>query len=196
LSAQAGSFNLELMLVPVFKFKKQFYQFTAATFLLIISVVYAFDAAPVYTVNTQVYFSPMGGAAAAIIREIEQAKKEIKVQAFLFTYKDIVRALVNAKRRGIDVELILDASNRTDQHSAANFISDKKITTYIDAQHSTAHNKVMIIDCETVITGSFNFTKSAEEKNAENLLIMRSKELANTYLINWDEHRRHSEIYK
>ena len=65
----------------------------------------------------------------------------------------------------------------------------------IDAQHATAHNKVMIIDGETVITGSFNFTKAAEENNAENLLIIHDKKLAERYVKNWQEHERHSEVY-
>ena len=65
----------------------------------------------------------------------------------------------------------------------------------IDAQHAIAHNKVMIIDGETVITGSFNFTKAAEERNAENLLIIHDKKLAERYAENWQEHERHSEVY-
>ena len=69
------------------------------------------------------------------------------------------------------------------------------IPTYIDAEHAIAHNKIMIIDKETVITGSFNFTKAAEEKNAENLLILKNKELAKIYIDNWTKHRKHSQKY-
>jgi phosphatidylserine/phosphatidylglycerophosphate/cardiolipin synthase-like enzyme len=65
----------------------------------------------------------------------------------------------------------------------------------ISFQHAIAHNKVMIIDGETVITGSFNFTKAAEESNAENLLVIRDKKLAERYIKNWQEHERHSEVY-
>ncbi len=54
----------------------------------------------------------------------------------------------------------------------------------------------MIIDKNTVITGSFNFTKAAEEKNAENLLIIRSADLAKLYLDNWNRHRSHSDEYR
>jgi phosphatidylserine/phosphatidylglycerophosphate/cardiolipin synthase-like enzyme len=54
----------------------------------------------------------------------------------------------------------------------------------------------MIIDQGMVITGSFNFTKAAEERNAENLLIIHSKELAKVYLENWQKHREHSEEYR
>jgi len=53
----------------------------------------------------------------------------------------------------------------------------------------------MVIDGETVITGSFNFTKAAEENNAENLLVIRDRELAERYIRNWQEHEKHSEVY-
>ena len=59
-----------------------------------------------------------------------------------------------------------------------------------------AHNKVMILDGQTVITGSFNFTKSAEEGNAENLLIIHSQDLARKYTGNWHAHAKHSETYQ
>ena len=54
----------------------------------------------------------------------------------------------------------------------------------------------MIIDGETVITGSFNFSKAAEERNAENLLIIRDRELAGRYTANWKVHEGHSEAYR
>jgi phosphatidylserine/phosphatidylglycerophosphate/cardiolipin synthase-like enzyme len=74
-------------------------------------------------------------------------------------------------------------------------VLSRDIPTYIDDKHAIAHNKVMIIDRGVVITGSFNFTKAAEEKNAENLLILKNKELAKVYMGNWYKHREHSENY-
>lgn len=146
--------------------------------------------------TTQVYFSPHGGATDAVVREIDRAKSEILVQAYSFTSKDIAKALVDAEKRGVHVEIILDKSNRSAKYSAGDFTAHMGIATYIDAEHAIAHNKIMVIDRETVITGSFNFTKAAEEKNAENLLILKSKELAKTYIENWNKHRQHSEEYK
>ena len=93
------------------------------------------------------------------------------------------------------MEVILDKSQRTDQYSSATFLFNAGIPVKIDAQHAIAHNKVMIIDDETVITGSFNFTKAAEDNNAENLLIIHDKKLAERYIKNWQEHDKHSEIY-
>ena len=65
----------------------------------------------------------------------------------------------------------------------------------MENRRTITHNKVMVIDGETVITGSFNFTKAAEENNAENLLVVRDKKLAERYIKNWQDHAHHSEIY-
>lgn len=67
------------------------------------------------------------------------------------------------------MEVILDKSQRTEKYSSVDFLANNGIPAKIDAAHAIAHNKVIIIDGETAITGSFNFTKAAEEKNAENL---------------------------
>ena len=66
----------------------------------------------------------------------------------------------------------------------------------IDAKHAIAHNKITVIDGEVVITGSFNFTKAAEEHNAENLLVIRDQGLAEKYTANWKAHAEHSEAYE
>jgi phosphatidylserine/phosphatidylglycerophosphate/cardiolipin synthase-like enzyme len=86
-------------------------------------------------------------------------------------------------------------SQRTERYSSATFLIHAGIATFIDARHAIAHNKVMVIDGQTVLTGSFNFTKAAEERNAENLLVLRGRELASKYTANWREHRQHSEPY-
>jgi len=143
----------------------------------------------------EVYFSPNGECTNAIIREPNKAQNTVLVQAYSFTSAPIAKALLSAHRRGIKVEVILDKSQRTQSYSSATFLFNVGIPVKIDAQHSIAHNKVMIIDGETVITGSFNFTRAAEESNAENLLIIHDKKLASLYTKNWQEHAHHSEVY-
>jgi phosphatidylserine/phosphatidylglycerophosphate/cardiolipin synthase-like enzyme len=145
---------------------------------------------------TQVYFSPNGGCTEAIIKEIDKAKTEILVQAYSFTSAPIAKALVQAHKRGIEIQAILDKSQRSEKYTSAAFLANSGIPTFIDSRHAIAHNKIMIIDKGTVITGSFNFTRAAEEKNAENLLIIKSKELAAIYIENWNRHRQHSEVYE
>ncbi|MBM4314346.1 MAG: phospholipase D family protein [Deltaproteobacteria bacterium] len=140
----------------------------------------------------EVYFSPQSGSTTAIVQEIDRARSEVLVQAYSFTSSPIARALLKAHRRGIRVEVILDKSQKNHRYSSFVFLANARIPTYIDAEHAIAHNKIILIDRSVVITGSFNFTKAAEEKNAENLLIIRSKELTKRYLENWLHHRNHS----
>lgn len=92
--------------------------------------------------------------------------------------------------------MAIDKSQRTEKYSSADFVAHADIPTLIDAKHAIAHNKVMVIDGETVVTGSFNFTKAAEEKNAENLLVIRDKSIAEKYTCNWAAHCEHSEKYE
>lgn len=144
----------------------------------------------------RVYFSPKGGCTEAIVDALNKSTSSVLVQAFMFTSAPIARALVEARRRGVKVEVVLDKSHLADKYSSATFLHNNLIPCYIDAMHTNAHNKVMIIDRKTVITGSFNFTKSAEENNAENLLVITDAALAAQYAQNWHLHRRHSARYK
>jgi phosphatidylserine/phosphatidylglycerophosphate/cardiolipin synthase-like enzyme len=143
----------------------------------------------------QVYFSPRSGCTAAIIRELEAAKSEVLVQAYSFTSTPIAQALLSARDRGVKVEAILDKSQRREKQTAAAFLAAAGVPLYIDYNHAIAHNKIIVIDRATVITGSFNFTKAAEERNAENILILKSPQLSRIYFENWLSHREHSEEY-
>jgi phosphatidylserine/phosphatidylglycerophosphate/cardiolipin synthase-like enzyme len=145
--------------------------------------------------KVEVYFSPKGGCTEAVVAEIDAAQTSIRVQAYSFTSAPIAKALVEAHKRGVDVQVILDKSQRTEKYSSADFVLHAGMPVYIDAKHAIAHNKVMVLDCRTVVTGSFNFTMSAENSNAENLLILRSPELAERYTANWSAHLNHSEKY-
>jgi phosphatidylserine/phosphatidylglycerophosphate/cardiolipin synthase-like enzyme len=126
------------------------------------------------------------------VQTIDGARSTVLVQAYSFTSQPIAEAIVRAHERGIKVHVLLDKSQRTQKYTAAHILVQAGISVLIDAAHAIAHSKVMIIDTETVITGSFNFTKAAEERNAENLLIIRSSDLAHRYLNNWHFHRAHS----
>jgi phosphatidylserine/phosphatidylglycerophosphate/cardiolipin synthase-like enzyme len=110
-------------------------------------------------------------------------------------FRPIAKALLDAHRRGVRVEVILDKSQRSEKYSSADFLANQGVPTMIDAEHAISHNKVMIIDKELVITGSFNFTKAAQKKNAENVLIIRDKALADRYSQNWQVHAQHSQPY-
>ena len=169
--------------------------------ILILFIAILFLASPTPILSQErattwsVFFSPKGGCTGAIIKELDRANTSVLVQAYSFTSAPIAKALRNAHKRGVKVEVILDKSQRTQKYSSADFLANSGIPTMIDAEHAIAHNKVMVIDGEVVITGSFNFTRAAEERNAENLLVIRDKALAAKYLKNWQEHAQHSEVY-
>jgi phosphatidylserine/phosphatidylglycerophosphate/cardiolipin synthase-like enzyme len=143
----------------------------------------------------EVYFSPSGGCTEAVVKALGGAKTSVLVQAYSFTSAPIAKALVDAARRGVKVEVVLDKSQRTEKYSSADFVAHEGVPTKIDAVHAIAHNKVMVIDGTTVLTGSFNFTKAAEEHNAENLLVIQDPALAEKYAANWKVHADHSESY-
>ena len=142
-----------------------------------------------------VYFSPGGESTFSICQTLNRAKSTVLVQAYSFTSAPIAEALVKAHQRGVKVQVILDRSQKTQKYSSADFLVNSGIPTRIDAAHAIAHNKVMIIDGTTVITGSFNFTTAAEDKNAENLLVVHDKVVARKYRNNWNSHSKHSGAY-
>lgn len=143
------------------------------------------------------YFSPAGGCTEACVNEIRQAQQQILVQAYSFTSVPIANALVEAHNRGVAVYVVLDKSQKTEQYSSADFVAHAGIPTLIDSAHAIAHNKVMLIDRQTIITGSFNFTTSAEKSNAENLLIIRGRQdLYQAYENNFRHHYEHSQPYQ
>jgi phosphatidylserine/phosphatidylglycerophosphate/cardiolipin synthase-like enzyme len=119
------------------------------------------------------------------------------VQAYSFTSVPIANALVEAHNRGVAVYIVLDKSQKSEQYSSADFVAHAGIPTLIDSAHAIAHNKVMLIDRQTIITGSFNFTTSAEKSNAENLLVIRNRpDLYQSYENNFRHHYEHSQPYQ
>ena len=142
-----------------------------------------------------VFFSPHGGCTEEVVKELAAAKERVLVQAYSFTSQPIARALAEAHRRGVKVAVILDKSQRREHYAAAGLLTRAGVPVEIDAAHAIAHNKVMVIDRKTVLTGSFNFTESAEERNAENLLVVQDAALAAQYAKNWEAHRAHSTPY-
>jgi len=138
------------------------------------------------TGTIEVGFSPNGGITEMIVQEIDSAQSTIEVQGYSFTSVRIAKALVDAHKRGVTVRIILDKSQKTEKYSAATFVSNAGIPVHTDAAFAIAHSKIMIIDGKDVITGSFNFTKAAEQNNAENCLILRgNKALVDLYVKNW-----------
>ncbi|MGH8730318.1 MAG: phospholipase D family protein [Burkholderiales bacterium] len=143
-------------------------------------------------------FTPGDDAAGLIVRAIDGARSQILVQAFSFTHAGIAGALIRAKSRGLDVQVIADPEQiDLIDHNVIPQLVQAGIPVFTDAEHAAAHNKIMVIDAGTnapaLITGSFNFTHAAQFRNAENLLVFRGNhELTRAYLDDWMRHLKHS----
>jgi phosphatidylserine/phosphatidylglycerophosphate/cardiolipin synthase-like enzyme len=137
---------------------------------------------------------PMDGCTYDVIREIDYAKTEILVQSYSsFTSATIAKALLDAHKRGVNIQQILVKNPIIPKYITSGFPKTMSIHYMTDDEYAIVHNKTMIIDREIVITGSFNFREAAEEKNLENLMIIRDKGLAKVYIEKWEKHKGHLE---
>ena len=154
------------------------------------------------TGTIQIAFTPGDDAGKLIADAINGAHRQVLVQAFSFTHHRIAEALIAAKRRGVDVKVIAD-KEQTEKifTSMIARIAVAGVPVFLDSDHTSAHNTVMVIDAgsteATLVTGSFNFTQAAQYKNAENVLVIRGNTaLTELYLKNWQHHYGHSQPYR
>ena len=144
------------------------------------------DKTPTYNVC----FSPEGQCEKLAIHAINSAKSELLVQSYSFTSKPIANALIQAHKRGVKVSLLFDQSQLKAPYSQVQRLKQNGIQTKVDCVEGIAHNKVIIIDGERLVTGSYNFSKSANSRNAENMIYINNPDLARTYKQKWIERYR------
>ncbi|MCF8176628.1 MAG: phospholipase D family protein [Burkholderiaceae bacterium] len=154
------------------------------------------SAAPLPATGTvEVLFTPWDDAEGAIIRVLGEARQSIHVQAFLLTSRSLAKALQDAQARGVAVEVLADSEMmKKGESSQIPKLAAGGIPVWLESRYASAHNKVILIDAQSahgiVVTGSYNFTWSAQARNAENLLILRGNPaLQKRYLDNWQRHR-------
>lgn len=138
--------------------------------------------------SVDVGFSPEGSALQLVLTTLNDAQETIRLMGYSFTSPEVVRALVAAKRRGIDVKIVVDERDNHGKASQAamNVIVNAGIPLRINGQYKIMHDKVIVTDGQNVETGSFNFTRSAAKSNSENVLVVRGvPALAQTYLKHW-----------
>jgi phosphatidylserine/phosphatidylglycerophosphate/cardiolipin synthase-like enzyme len=141
----------------------------------------------------KIYFSPGADLTAAVVEAIDGAKESVLVQAYSFTSKPIADALMRAHGRGVNVEVTIEKVRQIEKGSMVSPLREAGISVFTDDKHRAAHNKVMVIDETTVVTGSFNFSEGGRG-NAENMLVIKDKRLAKHYKANWERHREHSDV--
>lgn len=141
-----------------------------------------------------VCFTPGMACQQSVVNEISAAQESIKVQAYVLSNPDILAALVSAKQRNIDVKVILDKSQLVDHKeykAASTYLIDNKIPVWEDYKPPIAHNKILIIDDRILMTGSYNFSESAN-KNAENFLKISDGSLSRVYIKNFERRLKES----
>ncbi|HHA3413422.1 TPA: phospholipase D family protein [Salmonella enterica subsp. enterica serovar Muenchen] len=138
--------------------------------------------------SVQAGCSPEGSAEQLVLKTIETAQHNIRLMGYSFTSPEMVRALISAKRRGVDVKVVLDEKGNRGKASVAamNLLVNAGIPVRTVERFKIMHDKIIITDGVNVETGSFNYSRSAARSNSENALVIRGiPELARTYLQYW-----------
>ena len=148
---------------------------------------------------TEVYFSPQGGAQAALEKLIDSARQDICAALYFFTSRPLSAAILRAHKRGVKIQVIIDGNNESD-YSKGYYLRQRGVDVryarglpkkakkskkrkYRVKKFGLMHHKFMVVDDKMVATGSYNWTASAEKWNRENLLIIKSSSLARKYIV-------------
>ena len=129
-----------------------------------------------------VSFSRYEDTRSLLINWISRANRSIYVMVMCITADELADSLIDAYNRGINVTIIIDDMYKTSKGSDYEEILNAGIDIRSDNSWRLMHHKVMIIDGYIIVTGSYNWSASAEDKNWENIVILRSQSLANYYL--------------
>lgn len=146
-------------------------------------------------------FSPWDDIEGVLVEALAKARTEVRVQAYLLTSRPLTRALLEAHRRGVDVQVLADAEMaRRAGGESLQQLTRAGVPVWIETRYAAAHNKVILIDSErdrpVLVTGSYNFTWSAQARNAENVLVITGNaDLARRYAENWRRHREEATDY-
>lgn len=138
--------------------------------------------------DIQVGFSPEGSAQKLVLETIAGAKHSIQMLAYAFQAPDIMQALVDARKRGVDVRVVIDKKRNQGKTSRAamDFVTRNGVELRTNSHFHIHHDKTIIVDGNTVETGSFNFAPSAETANSENVVVIRDMpEVSRQYLAHW-----------
>lgn len=138
-----------------------------------------------------VLFTPADDCIQAVVNEIDTARTSVRVHSLMLTGEAVARALIRAQDRGVDVWVLLDAANARGPASQASGLQVAGVVVKIDPKPERAHQNVIIIDRETVLTGSFDFSERSQAERADNLLIFkRDSRVSKSFNVNWASRMR------
>jgi phosphatidylserine/phosphatidylglycerophosphate/cardiolipin synthase-like enzyme len=144
-------------------------------------------------------FSPEAGSEDLVVKAIASARSNIGVAAYSFTSPVVAKALLTAKKRGVDVRVVVDENGNRSKASLAalNLLANAGIPTRTISRYAIHHDKYMVIDKITVQTGSFNYSKAAAKSNSENVMVIwNNPDVALTYLKHWQDRFDQGTPYK
>jgi phosphatidylserine/phosphatidylglycerophosphate/cardiolipin synthase-like enzyme len=161
---------------------------------LLCGVAFSAQAAQV-----QVGFSPEGSAEQLVLNVVQNAQQQIRLMGYSFTSPKVVKALVQAQQRGVDVQVVLDERGNSSKASRAamNLLVSAGIPLRTNGAYKIQHDKVIISDGQNVETGSFNYSSSAAKANSENVLVLWGfPAVANVYLEHWQSRWEQGQPYQ
>lgn len=125
--------------------------------------------------SVTVGFSPGGTALDLILQLAGRARQSADVAVYDFTSRPVAKALTDAVARGVKVRLVADEKKSRDRWSLVGQLACAGVDVRLNGMYSIMHNKFMVTDGSAVETGSFNYTSSAEKRNAENALVIQDE---------------------
>lgn len=133
-------------------------------------------------IDMEIYFSPQDKSITnAVLPLIRQAQKYIYIPTFVLTEKRVTEELIKAKQRGVDVRIMIDALNASIKHSKHRELRQGGIPVKTENFAGKMHSKSMIVDDKYTIIGSMNFSYSGENKNDENLILIKDSKITKFY---------------
>ena len=139
--------------------------------------------------SIEVAFSPEAGAEALVVKVLASAQQTIRLAGYSFTSPAVVKGLLEAKRRGVDVKVLLDDRGNRGAASllAMKMITEANITLRVISTYAIHHDKYIVVDGKHTETGSFNYSQAAARANSENVLVLWNNEaVAQRYLAHWE----------
>ena len=136
---------------------------------------------PVETNRAEVHFSPGPGCLEAIRRQLVESKKTVDICVFTITDDRLSREIVGAHRRGVKLRVVTDDDKARDRGSDVYDFADAGIEVRVDQSEHHMHHKFAVFDSRVVVTGSYNWTRSAAQRNRENILVTDDERLVRPY---------------